>query len=69
VQVFGSLQLTFAAGGHEFQPVTIQVSGCQVVRGLGPERTVPSSVFWRTLSKDLGFDFPRPTGLSGGINP
>jgi hypothetical protein len=69
VQAFGSLQLTFAAGGHEFLPVTIQVSGCQVVRGLGPARTVPSSVFWRAFSKDLGFGYPRSTRQSGGINP
>ncbi len=68
-QVSGSLQLAFAAGGRVFQPVSIQQSGCQVVRGLGPARTVPSSVFWRALDKDLGTNLPRSTGQPGGISP
>lgn len=68
-QFIGSLQLAFAAGGHVFRPVSVEVSGCQVVRGLGPARTVPSPVFWRTLSKDLGLEFPRSTGQPRAINP
>ena len=68
-QFAGSLRLAFAAGGHPFRPVTIQVSGCQVVRGLGPVRTVPSSAFWRTLGKDLNFKLPQSTRQPGGINP
>jgi hypothetical protein len=68
-QLVGSLRLGFAAGGRLFRPVTIQVSGCQVVRGLGPARTVPSSAFWRTLGKDLGFKFARSMSQPGGINP
>jgi hypothetical protein len=68
-QFAGSLRLAFAAGGRLFRPVTIQVIGCQGVRGLGPARTVTSSAFWRTLGKDLGFNFPRSTAQPGGINP
>jgi hypothetical protein len=68
-QFVGSLRLAFAAGGRLFRPVTIQGGGCQIVRGLGPVRTVPSSAFWRTLGKDLGFKFPQSTSQPGGINP
>jgi len=67
-QFIRSLQLAFAAGGHVFRPVSVEVSGCQVVRGLGPARAVPSPVFWRTLGKDLGLEFPRSTGQPGAIN-
>jgi hypothetical protein len=68
-QFAGSLRLAFAAGGRLFRPVSIQVSGCQLVRGLGPVRTVPSPAFWRTLGKDLGFQLPQSTSQPGGINP
>jgi hypothetical protein len=68
-QFAGSLRLTFAAGERLFQPVTIQVNGCQVVKGLGPARMVPSPALWRTLGKDLGFTLPRSTAQPGGINP
>ena len=68
-QFAGSLQLTFAAGGRRFRPVIIQVSGCQVVRGLGPARMVLSPALWHTLGKDLRFTFPPSTAQPGGINP
>jgi hypothetical protein len=68
-QFTGSLRLAFAAGGRAFRPVTVQMSGCRVVTGVGPARTVPSIVFWHTLGKDLGIKFPRSTSPSGGINP
>jgi hypothetical protein len=67
-QFAGSLRLVFAAGGRPFPPVTVQISGCRVVTGLGPARTAPSA-FWRTLDKDLGVKFPLSAGQSGGINP
>jgi hypothetical protein len=65
----GSLRLAFAAGGRPFRPVIVQMSGCRVVSGLGPERTVPTLALWRTLGKDLGLKFPQGMGQSGGINP
>ena len=65
----GSFRLAFAAGGRPFPPVTVQVSGCRVVTGLGPARTGRSAAFWRTLGKDLGFKLPPGTSQSGGINP
>jgi hypothetical protein len=68
-QFGGSLRLAFAAGGRPFRPVSVQMSGCRVVSGLGPARTVPSAAFWRTLGKDLGLKFPQGMGQSGGINP
>jgi hypothetical protein len=68
-QFRGSLRFAFAAGGRPFPPVTVQVSGCRVVSGLGPARTARSAVFWRTLGKDLGLSAPQGTSQSGGINP
>jgi hypothetical protein len=57
----GSLRLVFAAGGRLFRPVTVQVSGCGVVAGLGPTRRVPSSALWRILDRALAFKFPQGT--------
>lgn len=68
-QFGGRWRLMFAAGGRPFAPVTVQMSGCRVVRGLGPARVVPSLAFWRTFGKDLGLKFPQGTSQSGGINP
>jgi hypothetical protein len=68
-QFGASLRLAFAAGRRPFRPVIVQISGCRVVSGLGPARTVPSAAFWRTLGKDLGFKFPQGMGQPGGINP
>jgi hypothetical protein len=68
-QVTGSLRLVFAAGGRAFRPVTVQLSGCRVVTGVGSARSVPSVVLWRILGKDLGVKFPQPTRPSSGINP
>ena len=67
-QFGGSLRLAFAAGGRPFRPVIVQMSGCRMVSGLGPARTVPSAAFWRTLGKDLGLKFPQGVGQPGG-NP
>jgi hypothetical protein len=64
----GSLRLAFAAGGRPFRSVIVQISGCRVVSGLGPARTVPSAAFWRTLGKDLGLTFPPGMRQPGG-NP
>ena len=63
------LRLAFAAGRRPFPPVTVQVSGCRAVTGLGPARTASSAAFWRTLGKDLGLPSPQNTSQPGGINP
>jgi len=65
----GSLRLAFAAGRRPFPPVTVQVSGCRVVTGLGPARTASSAAFWRTLGKDLILPSPRNTSPPGGTSP
>ena len=65
----GSLRLAFAAGRRPFPPVTVQVSGCRAVTGLGPARTASSAAFRRTLGKDLSRPSPRNTSQSGAINP
>jgi len=64
-----SLRLAFAAGRRPFPPVTVQVSGCRIVTGLGPARTASSAAFWRTLGKDLSLPSPQNTSQPGGINP
>ena len=68
-QSVGWWRLVFAAGGHPFAPVTVQMSGCQVVRGLGTARIVPAWGFARVFAKDLGLTFPQSASSSGGINP
>jgi hypothetical protein len=68
-QFRGSLRLAFAAGRRPFPPVTVQVSGCRAVTGLGPARTASSAAFWRTLGKDLSRPSPQDTSQPGGINP
>jgi hypothetical protein len=68
-QFLGLLRLAFAAGQRPFLPVTVQVSGCRVVTGLGTARTASAPTFWRALGNDLGLQVPRSTGQSGGINP
>ena len=68
VQFVGSWRLVFAAGERSFAPVTVQVGGCRVVRGLGPARMVPSLAFWRAFGKDLGLRFPQGPSQPGGVN-
>lgn len=68
-QFRGLLRLAFAAGQRPFPPVTVQVSGCRAVTGLGPARTASSAAFWRTLGKDLSRPSPQNTSQPGGINP
>ena len=63
------LRLAFAAGRRPFPPVTVQVSGCRAVTGLGPARTASSAAFWRTLGEDLSLPNPRNTSPPGGISP
>jgi len=65
----GSLRLAFAAGQRPFPPVTVQVSACRAVTGLGPARTASSAAFWRTLGKDLSLPSPQNTSSPGGVNP
>jgi hypothetical protein len=68
-QFRGSLRLAFAASGRPFPLVTVQVSGCRIVTGLGPARTARSAAFWRTLDKNLGLSPLPGSSHSGGINP
>jgi hypothetical protein len=64
-----SLRLAFAAGRRPFSPVTVRVSGCRVVTGLGPARTASSAAFWRTLDRDLSLPSRQNTSQPGGSNP
>ena len=64
-----SLRLAFAVGRRPFPPVTVQVSGCRAVTGLGPARTASSAAFWRTLGKDLSLPHAQSTSHAGGSNP
>jgi hypothetical protein len=64
----GSVRFGFAAGGRPFPFVTVQMSGCRIVTGLGPARTARSAAFWRTLGRDLGLASATSTGQQGGIS-
>jgi hypothetical protein len=68
-QFRGSVRFGFTAGGRPFPFVTVQVSGCRVVTGLGPARTARSAAFWRTLGADTGLSSVPSTSQSGGISP
>jgi hypothetical protein len=51
----GSLTLRFTAAGRRLPAVTIQESGCEIVTGLGPARSVSKSpAFWTVLAKAVG---------------
>jgi hypothetical protein len=51
----GVSQLVFAAGGHEFHPVRIRLSGCRDVTGVGPTRSWSRSPgFGRLLTRTVG---------------
>jgi hypothetical protein len=51
----GVSRLVFAAGGREFPPVRIQLSGCRAVAGIGPTRSWSRSPqFGRLLTGAVG---------------
>lgn len=51
----GVSRLVFAAGGRDFHPVRIQLSGCRAVTGIGPARSWSRSPrFGRLLTRTVG---------------
>ncbi len=51
----GVVQLVFAAGGRDFHPVRIQLSGCRAAAGIGPARSWSRSPrFGRLLTRTVG---------------
>ena len=51
----GVFRLVFAAGGRDFHPVQIQLSGCRAVAGIGPARSWSRSPrFGRLLTRTVG---------------
>jgi hypothetical protein len=51
----GVFRLVFAAGGRNFHPVRIQLSGCRAVAGIGPARSWSRSPqFGRLLIRTVG---------------
>jgi hypothetical protein len=51
----GVFRLVFAAGGHDFHPVRIQLSGCRAVAGIGPTRSWSRSPrFGQLLTRTVG---------------
>jgi hypothetical protein len=51
----GSLKLRFTAAGRPLPLVTIQESGCEIVTGIGPARSVSKSpAFWTVLARAVG---------------
>jgi hypothetical protein len=54
-----SYRLFFAAGSRGFDEVTVDVSGCRVVTGLGPARSwSASTALEQALSQHFGIHFP-----------
>ena len=52
---FGSYRLRFTAGGRLLPVVTIQETGCELVTGLSPVRSVTRAPsFWLVLAKAVG---------------
>jgi hypothetical protein len=58
----GEVRLVFAAGGHDFQAVRIQDSGCRTVTGVGPTR-------WWSRSPQFGQLLSRTVGGRGRLIP
>ena len=51
----GAVRLVFAAGGRNFHPVRIRLSGCRAVAGMGPARSWSRSPqFGRLLTRTVG---------------
>jgi len=64
-----SYHLIFATTARRFAPVTAEISGCQVVHGLGAVRwTETSPDFWRTLAQAAGIT-PAGESVFGGTMP
>ena len=54
-----SYRMYFVAGGREFGVVTVEVSGCRVVTGLGPPRSwSTSTALGQALSQHFGIHSP-----------
>jgi hypothetical protein len=54
-----SYRMLFAAGGRGYGPVTVEMTGCRVVTGLGPARSWSTSTALRqALSQHFGIRFP-----------
>ncbi len=58
--------LTFAAGTHQFAPVTLNAAGCEMVHGLGAVRRVTASdLVWRRLGVAIGIPQPDQASFAG----
>jgi hypothetical protein len=54
-----SYRMFFAAGGRGYGPVTVEMTGCRVVTGLGPPRSWSTATALRqALSQHFGIRFP-----------
>jgi hypothetical protein len=59
-------KLTFAAGSHQFAPVTLNAAGCELVHGLGPARKITTSnVVWHRLGVAIGIPHPSQAAFAG----
>ena len=55
----GSYRMFFFAGGRAFGEVTVELTGCRVVTGLGPPRSwSTSTALEQALSQHFGIRFP-----------
>jgi hypothetical protein len=60
--------LVFAAGQQRFRAISVDATGMQQVRGLGPTRWVARSPgFWQTLGVAMGLEHPNAATFSGSL--
>ncbi|HEY1644659.1 MAG TPA: hypothetical protein VGG35_28605 [Streptosporangiaceae bacterium] len=63
----GYYRLTFSVHGRTLAPVTVQVSGCRLVTGLGgPVRRAVQPGFWNLLARTGGWPPEWPVHIPGG---
>jgi hypothetical protein len=65
----GYYRLTFSAAGRTLTPVTVQVSGCQLVTGPGGPVRRATPAFWNLLARTGGWPPTWPVHLPGGPLP
>ena len=65
----GYYRLTFTADGRTLTPVTVQVSGCQLVTGPGGPVRRATPAFWNLLARTGGWPPTWPVHLPGGPLP
>jgi hypothetical protein len=63
-----SYQLSFSTRRYTFPSVSAEPTGCEIVKGLGPERwTAQTPAFWRTLGEAMRLTKPDRRTFAGSM--